>query len=125
MPNESLTYLFLELGWSLPIIGLLSIRGWRMLWRARKALLVASLTPTLFLCVADSLALHQGIWLLNPQKITGLYLANLPIEEVIFFAVTNVIIVQAMILLFALQMQKVTRANSNKKLATSTSKQEL
>ncbi|MEI6045605.1 MAG: lycopene cyclase domain-containing protein [Chloroflexota bacterium] len=125
MPNENLTYLLLELGWSLPIIGLLSIRGWRMLWRARKALLVAGLVPTLFLCIADSLALHQGIWLLNSQKITGLYLANLPIEEVIFFALTNLIIVQAMLLLFALQSQRVSQTKSSQNLASNANKQEL
>ena len=36
----------------------------------------------------DILKTYYGVWSFNPEMITGLYLANLPIEEVFFFVVT-------------------------------------
>ncbi len=122
--NEHLTYLLLELGWSLPVIALHWLRGWRMLWRVRKALLWATLVPTLFLSLADSVALEQRIWSVSSLKTTGLFVANLPIEEIIFFATTNVIIVQSMLLLFSLRLRSVTEANTAKNLATNPSRGE-
>lgn len=121
MPDEHLTYLLLELGWAIPVVALHWIRGWRMLWRARKALLVASLLPTLFLAVADSVALQETIWTLSPQKITGIYLANLPIEEIIFFLSTNLIIVQSILMLLSLQLRRGTAKQTEKSLAAKVS----
>lgn len=110
MAFERFTYLFMELVWSLPVIGLLLLRSRWFFWKARKALLVATLVPTFFLSLADSVALHAGIWKLDEEKITGLRLGNVPVEEIIFFIVTNLIIVQSMLLMFALRRRKSQRS---------------
>jgi lycopene cyclase domain-containing protein len=122
MEIERFTYLLMELGWALPVIGLLFLRGWRMLWRARLALVLASFVPTLLLCLADSLALHNQIWLLNPAKITGLHLGNLPVEEIIFFGVTNLIIVQSVLIMLSQRRHKILKQQTEKNLLTSISR---
>ncbi len=43
--------------------------------------------PAIFYCVWDSVFAKMGIWYFNSKKITGLFLFNLPLEEVLFFFV--------------------------------------
>ena len=53
-------------------------RQWHALW---PAILVVAAGYALW----DSLFVHLGIWGFNPKYITGLYVGNLPIEELLFF----------------------------------------
>ena len=62
----------------------------------REALLVLHglALPTLFLWLADWLAIEMGIWSINPTFLLGVYVGKLPLEEMSFFLVTNVMVLQ-------------------------------
>ena len=93
-----LTYLILMLGWALPVIALQWGVGLPELWRARRTWLLATALPTLYLCMADRLALGDGIWTIHADRSTGILIAGLPLEEALFFLLTNLMVVQALIL---------------------------
>lgn len=53
-------------------------KKWRFLWPG------IAITGILFI-VWDMAFTHMGVWGFNPRYVSGLYLYNLPIEEVLFF----------------------------------------
>jgi len=93
-----LTYLVFELVWALPVLALQWLAGAGTLRRCWRVLLLGVTVPTLYLCFADAVAIHMGIWRIRPQRTSGLKVAGLPIEEVLFFLCTNLMIVQTVIL---------------------------
>ncbi len=94
-----LTYLVFELVWALPVILGQWIIGWYVLHRAWRFLAVGALVPTVYFSTADSIAIHAHIWTLNPSRIVGLHLGTLPLEEAVFFLLTNLMVVQGLLLL--------------------------
>jgi lycopene cyclase domain-containing protein len=93
------TYLAFELGWALPVVTLHWLVGWRRLLPRLRLLVLATALPTIYLSLADSLALHAGIWTLHSDRIVGWHVGNVPIEEIVFFLVSNLIVVQSVLLL--------------------------
>ncbi|MBR9988950.1 MAG: lycopene cyclase domain-containing protein [Gemmatimonadetes bacterium] len=59
---------------------------------------VAAGVPTLYLWVADRVAIGAGIWSISPRYTTGVHIAGLPMEEAVFFLVTNLLVVQGVLL---------------------------
>ncbi len=96
---DHLTYLIFELAWALPVIAGMWAIGREPLRRARRLLVVGTLVPTLYFSAADAVAIHSHIWTLNPARIVGLRLGPLPLEEAVFFLVTNLMTVQGLVLL--------------------------
>ncbi len=96
---ERFTYLALELGWALPPIVLQWLAGWRLLQRQRRAWLLGILIPTVYLSLADSMALGI-VWTISPSRSLGLLIGNVPVEEIFFFLLTNTLVVQSVILAF-------------------------
>jgi len=84
--NAHFTY-FLILGAS--IIGpfALSFDKKVMFYKKWKYLFPAMVLPALFYVIWDIYFTSKGVWSFNENYITGLKLANLPIEEVLFFIV--------------------------------------
>ena len=92
------TYLVFELAWALPVIlGQWVVGRDRLLARWR-LLLLGTLIPTLYLCAADAFAIRVGIWQMSPTLTTNVRLGGLPLEEGIFFLLTNVMVVQGILL---------------------------
>jgi lycopene beta-cyclase len=66
--------------------------------RRRRTFLLAVGVPTLWLWVADRVAIGAGIWSISPRFTTGAHLFGLPAEEALFFLVTNLLVVQGLLL---------------------------
>jgi lycopene cyclase domain-containing protein len=62
-------------------------------------LALAVAVPTAYLSCADGVAIANGIWTLHTNRIVGLVLGNVPLEEVLFFLLTNAMVAQAVLLL--------------------------
>jgi lycopene cyclase domain-containing protein len=97
------TYLAITLAWALPAIGLQLVFGADILWRHRRLVGWAILLPTIYLCLADSLAIASGTWTIAPSASTGLFLGTLPVEEAVFFLLTEILIVSGITLLLAVE----------------------
>ncbi|MGE5223656.1 MAG: lycopene cyclase domain-containing protein [Omnitrophica WOR_2 bacterium] len=88
------TYLGLILIWSLPPIILQLLFGGDILWANRRFVGAAIAFVTLYLSITDSLAIRSGTWTIAPGQSLQIYLGGaLPLEELIFFLVTNTLIV--------------------------------
>ncbi|MBI5671424.1 MAG: lycopene cyclase domain-containing protein [Chloroflexi bacterium] len=91
---QSGTYLGLLLVWALPPVMLQLAFGADILWRHRRLVLLSIVPMTLYLAAADKLAITSGTWTINPeQSVNILLLGRLPLEELIFFLMTNTLIV--------------------------------
>lgn len=100
------TYLGLELGWALLPIMLQIGYGADLLWRYRRLVLTAILPVTLYLSAADALAIGFGTWTINPAQSLDIHLFGvLPVEEFIFFLLTNILIVFGMTLFLVPESQ--------------------
>lgn len=99
------TYLALELSWALfPILTQLAF-GADILWYYRRLVLLGILVPTFYLSFADSLAIQAGTWTIDPQQSLNIFIGNLPVEEFIFFLLTNTLLVFGMTLALAAESQ--------------------
>lgn len=107
----SLTYLFLIMVWAGPLIVVQWLIGADILLKRWKVLIPGILVPTLYLTVVDSFALRATIWTINPTQSLNLFipLLNVPIEEFVFFLVTNTLVVQGLISLWMPEMRQRVR----------------
>lgn len=90
------TYLAWELGWALPVILGQWVVGRRRLAARWRTCLMAIAAATCWLCVADAIAISQGVWALSPALTTGVWLGPLPLEEAVFFLLTNTMLIQGL-----------------------------
>lgn len=96
---QSATYLSLILVWALPPVMLQVSFGWDLIAKNARWVLMGILIPTIYLSIADTLAISFGTWTINPLKTLGVHFpGGLPLEEVIFFLMTNILIVFGMTL---------------------------
>lgn len=100
------TYLALELSWALiPVLIQLAF-GADILWRHRNAVFISIVTSTAYLSWADALAIGSGTWTIDPAQSLNIYLGGvLPIEEMIFFLLTNILCVFGITLVLAEESQ--------------------
>lgn len=104
---EPATYLALILIWSIPPILLQIAYGADLLWRRRRLIISALLSMTAYLAAADSLAIGSGTWTIAPEQSLDFYLGGiLPVEELLFFLVTNILIIFGMVLMLSPQNQE-------------------
>lgn len=100
------TYLALELAWALPPIIFQLGFGADILWHYRRIILWSLLPTTLYLSAVDTIAIGAGTWTIDPAQSTGLLLGSLPIEEFIFFLVTNTLVIFGSVLVLAHRSQQ-------------------
>ncbi|WP_412069118.1 lycopene cyclase domain-containing protein [Rubrivirga sp. IMCC43871] len=92
-------YLGLIVAWAFPVLALMWGVGGHLIWARRRLVGWAVVPTTLYLWGADRVAIGLGIWDITDASRTGVELAGLPIEEALFFAVTNLLVVQGLVLL--------------------------
>jgi lycopene cyclase domain-containing protein len=96
--TEPGTYLGLILAWAAPVLaGQWAFAG-REIWERRRAFALAVAVPTLWLWMADAVAISSGIWHISERFTLGPALGPLPLEEAVFFLVTNLLAVQGLLL---------------------------
>jgi len=78
--------------WGWPPLLVQTLFGADILYASRRALLLRWVPPALFLSAADRLAIHAGIWFLNPAFTTGWTVLGLPMEEGLFFFLTSLLV---------------------------------
>jgi lycopene cyclase domain-containing protein len=96
------TYLSIILFWALPPMIIQLLFGADILWHYRKLVFWAIFIPGLYLSLMDIVALTETTWSISPTQTTGLlFFGILPVEELLFFFITNVLITFGMTLLLA------------------------
>jgi len=89
-------YLFHLLGWGLPVL-FGQLVGLGFLYRERtfavlRAVLPPALWVTVWLTAGDHLAISAGVWHFGEGKNLGLRLGAVPVEEALFFLLTNLLV---------------------------------
>jgi lycopene cyclase domain-containing protein len=88
--GSSANYLGLELAWALPPLILQLVFGADILWDQRRLIFLSVVPLTLYLSLADAIAIQTGIWTISSSHSTGILLGGLlPLEEFVFFFLTN------------------------------------
>ena len=93
------TYLALILTWAPPILAGMWLYDGETLWALRSTVLISTAVPTLYLWIADAVAIRTQIWTISPTHTVGVSAFGLPIEEATFFLFTNLLVVQGVLLL--------------------------
>jgi lycopene cyclase domain-containing protein len=91
-------YLGAILVWYAPPLALQAAVGADALRRARGTRL-AALAPTALLWVSDAVAIHEGAWRIGAAHTLGFAVFGLPLEEAVFYLLTNLLVVDSVILL--------------------------
>ncbi|MGV3526329.1 MAG: lycopene cyclase domain-containing protein [Candidatus Sericytochromatia bacterium] len=96
--QERSFYLGLILVWALPVLGLQWSCGGDLLLKRWRACYLTAFGVSAYLWIADAFALAQGVWSISPRYTLGWQVGNLPFEEMLFFAVTNLMVCQGLTL---------------------------
>jgi lycopene cyclase domain-containing protein len=97
--GEEWTYLSIILFWALPPIMIQLLFGADILWHYRRLVFWAIFVPGAYLSLMDIVALTETTWSISPTQTTGiLFFGILPLEEALFFFITNVLITFGMTL---------------------------
>jgi lycopene cyclase domain-containing protein len=99
---DAFTYLSLELSWALIPVMIQMAFGADILWRHRKIIILSILISTVYLSGADAIAIGSGTWTIDPQQSLNVFIGGvLPIEEFVFFLLTNTLVAMGLVLVLA------------------------
>lgn len=106
MMESRWAYLIHLLAWALPFIALQLVVLIRHFRERTGAVLRAVLPPALvvgvYLSAVDHLAISVGIWRFGEGRHLGVYLGRVPVEELLFFVLTSVLVALGLTLFTAL-----------------------
>ena len=108
--SPKFTYLTLITIWAIPPMVLQVAFGGDILAANWRAVILGIIPPTIYLWTVDLLAIQWGTWTISPSLTTGIKLAILPLEEMLFFLVTNIMVVFGITLLLSPQSRQRARA---------------
>ncbi len=104
-------YLSYELWWALPVIALQWAAAGRELWRWRRLLVVSVTVSTAYLGACDAFALGHGIWSVDRWRVVGVRFGPLPLEELVFYFVTNIMAAQGFVMIAGFLRERQARKN--------------
>ncbi|WP_317987850.1 lycopene cyclase domain-containing protein [Hyalangium gracile] len=114
MMESRWAYLIHLMAWALPLILLQLVVLARHYKERTGAVLRAVLPPALlvgcYLAAADHLAISAGIWNFGEGKHLGVYVGVVPLEEVLFFVMTSLLVSLGLALFTAALGPKEVRA---------------
>lgn len=96
--SESGTYAGLILVWAFPPLAIQWGFGEQVLLQGLKTWMPVWAIFTFYLCLADAYAISAGIWEITLATRSGIEIGNLPVEEALFFALTNLFVLQGLCL---------------------------
>jgi lycopene beta-cyclase len=96
--TEAGTYMGLILAWAAPVLALQWACAGHLIVGRWPVATLAVAVPTLYLWAADAVAIRLGIWHIAERFTLGPRPFGLPIEEATFFLVTNILVVQGLML---------------------------
>ena len=113
MMESRWAYLIHLMAWAGPFI-LLQLGVLVFYFRERsgqilRAVLVPALVVGLYLSIADHLAIREGIWGFGEGKHLGVYVGAVPLEELLFFVLTSVMVALGLTLFSALLVRREAR----------------
>lgn len=104
------TYMGMILVWAAPVLAAQWALAAGRIAAAPRAFALGVAVPTLYLWMADAIAIRLGIWHISPTLTLGVKLGWLPLEEAVFFLVTTVLCVQGLMLFLFPARKAATRA---------------
>ncbi len=107
------TYVGWELAWALPPLLVQVLVGGDILWQRWRLVWWVAVPVALYLSCVDALAIHLGIWTIDPRQSLGVVIGGwLPIEELLFFLLTSALVSFGLVLGVAEELRIRTRAMS-------------
>ncbi len=105
LKSEPSRYLGLILAWATPVLLLQWLVGASYIHKNLKVFIWTFLPPTIYLWMADSIAIYLRVWNISTTQTLGINFGVLPIEEAVFFLVTNLMVSQGLILFIAMRSE--------------------
>ncbi|HZC06600.1 MAG TPA: lycopene cyclase domain-containing protein [Ktedonobacterales bacterium] len=93
-------YLPFLLVWALPVIGIQWALGGRYLWRERRVWPWVALGLCAYFTLADAIAISAGVWSFDARALTGIALGPVPLEEILFYLLTALMVTQGFVTLW-------------------------
>lgn len=100
MPAGHWPYLPFLLIWALPVIGIQWALGGRYLWRERRIWPWVALGLCAYFTLADAIAILAGVWRFDTSALLGVALGPVPLEEVLFYLLTALMVTQGFVALW-------------------------
>ena len=98
LPFGKWNYLFHLFSWAGAFILIQLIFGRKKIKGHLKLIIVPSVIMTVYFSLADAVSIGNGIWNFDPLQTIGTKIGNVPLEEILFFLMTNILITEAMVL---------------------------
>ncbi|HRE41535.1 MAG TPA: lycopene cyclase domain-containing protein [Ignavibacteria bacterium] len=99
LPFGKFNYIFHLFSWAGFFILIQFIAGWKKIINNIKIVILPVLIMTLYFAAVDSIAIGNGIWYFDPEQTLGFKIGNVPLEEILFFFCTNLLVTECIVLL--------------------------